>query len=163
MENSTVLVENIIRSYPELQVKMSSLRAACKGQDPTAAAATVELPPDEQRHYNAIVNAIHHTKAYDDGARRLLFLYASYWGKVENQELLQGISWLTAQEYRADFIQIVSQKLDLHGCAGCMYWKPLLSSRVIYGCHYCYETRMMRTYDEQGCYSKRLVDRGDED
>ncbi len=162
MNNGTTIIEEIIQSYPDLKKKRLDLKYAVSGSNddaPTASAAMAELPPEEQRRYDAILTAIRHTAhAYPDGARRLLVIQASYWGSSTDNVLLKTISWLDAQEYRMDFVQAVVQRLGLNDCSDCIYWRQLFGSRGIdaHACHYCYDTGMIRKHDERRCYSKCL-------
>lgn len=155
------IVEDIIRSYPELMEKMRSLKyriSSSHGKDPTACAAFAELSAEEQRRYQAVSSAVQHTvHAYEDGARRLLVIRAVYWNSAFCANALKGISALYAQEAKQDFVQAVSQRLGLDHCSGCIYWRKLLGyGRSTYACHYCYETGRMRSHDTSQCYSKRL-------
>jgi hypothetical protein len=69
MENGISIIEDIIRSYPELSEKLQCLKCSGKGipygskihSDPTAESILAELPPEEQRRYDAIRFAIKHT------------------------------------------------------------------------------------------------------
>lgn len=155
------IVEDIIRSYPELAEKIRSLKysiSSSHGKDPTACAASVKLKPEEQRRYQAIRSAIQHTvQAHEDGSRRLLVIRSTYWNITFGASALKDISALEAQEFKQDFVQAVSQRLEMNSCTGCIYWRKLFGSqRSTYACHYCYETGRTRSHDELHCYSKCL-------
>ncbi|MEA4941946.1 hypothetical protein SDC9_134745 [bioreactor metagenome] len=161
MGSNDTIIEEIIRSYPMLAEKMQSLRysiCSSHSKDPTVSAASVELPAEEQRRYDAIRSAVRHTvQAYDDGSRRLLVIRSTYWNITFGANALKEISALEAQEYLQDFVQAVSQRLGMNNCTGCVYWRKLFGSqRSTYACHYCYETGRTRSHDEFQCYSKCL-------
>ncbi len=156
------IVEDIIRSYPELAEKMRSLKysiSSSHGKDPTACAASVELKPEEQRQYKAIRASIRHTiESYEDGQQRMQIIRSIYWNIQYGTEALREISALAAREFRQDFIQAVSQRLGMSDCTGCIYWRKLYGSRGadIFGCMYCYDTGSPRVHDGSQCYSKCL-------
>lgn len=171
MEDGISIIEDIIRSYPNLKAKMMSRRqtkliASYKEslhgdggrKDPTAVAALAELPPEEQRRYEAVKSAIYHTRSlYQNGSERMRVIQLSYWTKAEEQRTeLNEISALTAQEYRKDFIRAVSDKMGLNDCNGCMYWRRLLNTTGIMACHFCYDTGRPRSHLGSHCYSKNL-------
>lgn len=160
-ESVVSIVEDIIRSYPELKEKMRSLKyriSSSRGKDPTASAAFAELSAEEQRRYQAISTAVQHTvQAYEDGAKRLLVIRAVYWNSALCINALKDISALESEEIRRDFVQAVSQRLGLDHCTGCIYWRKLLGRGwSTHACHYCYETGRLRSHDALRCYSKCL-------
>ncbi|MDN0033193.1 hypothetical protein [Oscillibacter ruminantium] len=164
------IVEDIIRSYPELAEKMRSLKysiSSSHGKDPTACAAAVKLPAEDQRRYNAILSAIRHTShTYHDAPRRLLVIQATYWGDTAGKTALLGsVSYLDAEEYRKDFIEAVSQRLGLNDCAGCIYYRRLFgeSRADIMSCLYCYDTGRTRSHDGLRCFSKSLSQKQSKD
>ncbi len=163
MGSNDAIIEEIIRSYPTLAEKMRSLKysiSSSHGKDPTASAASAELPAEERRRYDAILSAIRHTAhTYHDAPRRLLVIQATYWGGMEDKTgLLESITYLDAQEYRKDFIEAVSQRLGLNDCAGCIYYRRLFgeSKAEISACLYCYDTGRTRSHDGTRCFSKCL-------
>jgi hypothetical protein len=163
------IIEEIIRSYPTLAEKMRSLKysiGSSHGKDPTASAASVELPAEERRRYHAINSAIRHTvRAYDDGQRRIKIIRSTYWSFEYGSDALKEVSALEAREFRADFIQAVSRRLGMNDCTGCIYWRKLygLSGADIPACMYCYDTGNPRAHDGSQCYSKCLKEESDKD
>ncbi|WP_312938742.1 hypothetical protein [Oscillibacter sp.] len=164
MGSNDSIIEEIIRSYPTLSEKMCSLKysiSSSHGKDPTASAASVELPAEEQRRYKAIVSAIGHTmEAYQDGSMRMLFIRAFYWDNTPvDAVILKKVSCFNAREYRYDFIQAVSQRLQLCSCSDCIYWRKLFTGKSgsdVNACLYCNDTGRLRVHDGKRCYSKQL-------
>ncbi len=157
MENQVSIVEDIIRSYPELAEKLRRLKQSAGGKDPTERAALAELPPEEQRRYDAVTFAMRHTACtFPDGIKRLAVIKATYWN-IPFSDTLKKVSAAAAQEYRQDFIQAVAQRLELNDCDGCVYWRRLFnSSNSVKACMYCYDTGGLRCHNGARCYSKRL-------
>lgn len=166
MQDRISIIESIIRSYPELSGKLrllkSSSKMACRGSnlysDPTVEGALAELPPEEQRRYNAINSAIRHTvKTYQDGAERILVIRATYWNFPADVKQLQSISAMSAQEYRHDFLWAVADRLGMNDCTGCIHWRKILGSkRSMHACLYCFDTGRPRNHFGSQCYSKNL-------
>lgn len=167
MESKVSIIEDIIRSYPELAEKMRCLRLSPKltqrggkiHSDPTADAALVELPPEQQRRYDAVNRALRHTRIkYQNGRERIRVIRLLYWSSRDSQADLENCSALTVQEYRQDFIRAVTEYLGLNHCEGCVYWRKFLDTRRGCGCacHYCYDTGKLRSHDGTRCYSKSL-------
>ncbi len=156
------IVEDIIRSYPELAEKMRSLKysiSSSHGKNPTACAAAVDLKPEEQRRYDAINSAVRHTaRAYDDGQKRMKIIRSIYWNTEYGSETLREVSALEACEFQQDFIRAVSQRLEMNNCTGCIYWRRLYGNdrADIPACMYCYDTGKLRIHDGAQCYSKCL-------
>lgn len=169
MENGISIMEDIIRSYPKLAErvrdrilagKISAYETVRRGHggrsDPTAAAALAELPPEEQRCYEAIQWAIRHTQGkYQNGAERLFVIRLLYWSDAAHRKILSQYSASAVREYQRDFIQAVAQKLGLCDCEGCSHWRDLLGHDSK-ACHYCYDTGKPRSHDGIRCYSKSL-------
>ena len=133
MGSNDSIIEEIIRSYPTLVEKMQSLKyflSSSHGNDPTVSAASVELPAEEQRRYDAILWAIRHTgQAYENGQRRMKVIRSIYWSIEYGSDALKEVSALEAREFRQDFIRAVSQRLGMNDCAGCIYWRKLYGAR----------------------------------
>lgn len=153
------IVEDIIRSYPELVEKMRCLKYSASGKDPTAHAAVVKLPRDEQRRYRAITAAINHTtRSYQDGYKRMLVIRSTYWTPSLCWDELGSISASKALEYQHDFIRAVTQRLGISSCNGCIHWRKLFSSSSndVLACMYCYDTGQLHICEDGNCYSKCL-------
>ena len=158
MQNSISIIEDIVRSYPEMVEKRNALRLEigerCK-QRPTEAAAIALLAPEDERRLNAIDIAIRHTyRLYDDGKLRMRLIQATYWG-FPFSTTIENISAETAQEWKHDFLQAVTQRLGLTTCENCIYWLPLRIGGVM-ACQYCYQTGKLRIHDRNRCYSKQI-------
>ncbi|WP_312281033.1 hypothetical protein [Oscillibacter sp.] len=169
MGSNDAIIEEIIRSYPTLAEKMRSLRysiSCSHGKDPTASAASVELPAEERRRYQAINSSIRHTiQAYEDGQRRMKIIRSIYWSIEYGSDALKEVSALEAREFQQDFIQAVSQRMGMNDCTGCIYWRKLFGAGGvdIPACMYCYDTGRLRVHDGAQCYSKCLKDEPEED
>jgi len=167
--SNDAIIEEIIRSYPTLAEKMRSLKysiSSSHGKDPTASAASAELPAEERRRYQAINSAIRHTaRAYEDGERRMRTIRSFYWSIEYGFEALKEVSALEAREFQQDFIQAVSQRLGMNNCTGCIYWRKLYGAEGadIPACMYCYDTGRPRIHDGNLCYCKCLKDESEED
>ena len=160
MESRVSIIDDIIRSYPELAERMRCLKysASVQGKDPTARAALVKLPREEQRRYRAITAAIQHTtRTYQDGIMRMLVIRSTYWTPSLCWDELGSISASKALEYQHDFIQAVTQRLRLSDCNGCIHWRKLFGSSIdVLSCMYCYDTGCLRICEDGHCYSKSL-------
>lgn len=157
MSGSISVVEDIVREYPFLLDELRNLRDSKSwvGRDPTATAASVKLSADKQRRLSAVGHAYQQTKQlYDNGTERMAVIAALYWGANE-EEILASVSAATAEEWKGDFLDAVSEQLGLRSCTGCIYRKPLFRDGIK-ACLFCYETGQPRIYDGEQCFSRRL-------
>ena len=113
----------MIRQYPALKARLEELQsqsvtANMSGMphgggvsDPTADAATRELPPEKQRELEAVRGAVESTLAHKGtGRERLELIRLVYWANthtLEGAALKLHISYWTAQRWNGDFIETV--------------------------------------------------------
>ena len=119
-----------VRDYPGLkqeyeELHRQSLSADISGMPKGSAAgrtvesiALRELPPDDQKDYDAVTQAIRITKHMKDGERRLALIKYVYWyekeHKVKDAAPVLYISESTAKRWHGDFIKQVAEFRDFH-------------------------------------------------
>ncbi|MGM9594159.1 MAG: hypothetical protein ACI3U8_07375 [Candidatus Onthomonas sp.] len=119
-------VRAVIRAYPELRKQVRELRqasiTACRSHsggsgglsNPTAAAALRQLPPQEQREYEAVEAAVRETARMSDGETRLTIIELVFW---RQSHTLAGaaqavhLGYRAAKERQQVFIRLVAQNL----------------------------------------------------
>lgn len=116
----------MIRQYPALKSRLEELQsqsvtANLSGMphgggvsDPTADAATRELPPEKQREFEAVRGAVESTLAHKGtGRERLELIRLVYWANthtLEGAALKLHISPRTAQRWNAEFVYLTGEK-----------------------------------------------------
>ena len=116
----------MIRQYPALKARLEELQsqsvtANLSGMphgggvsDPTADAATRELPPEKQREFEAVRGAVESTLAHKGtGLERLELIRLVYWANthtLEGAALKLHISYRTARRWCQEFTEMVGEK-----------------------------------------------------
>lgn len=160
---STQIVEEAIRAYPKLKaayhglkstsstVQYEVVRNAQGGRsDPTASAALRELPPEDQRRYNAVQAALRRTQRRPHCTERLLIIKLAYWqGCLPLTEIAIKLNLSTqlVRRYRKDFIRAVNELLAVSDCEGCIHFRYLTTK--IKACHYCADTGQLRLLSKE--------------
>lgn len=89
-------VKGMIRRHPDMQ-----------GQ---------ALRGTRRREYEAVQKAMKDTKRYRDGAARMRFIEAAYWGKsatLEEAALENMVPWQTAKKWHSEFVRLVASHYGL--------------------------------------------------
>lgn len=101
---NTFLAEEAIRAYPKLKAAYGELKRKPGGRrDPTTDAALRELPPEEQRQYEAVRRAIGRTGQLDHGAERLMVVRLHYTSATNPTESVPPSMRAAAIRPRATF------------------------------------------------------------
>ena len=121
-------VKAVVRAYPVLRDKYNhlhnqSLCAALSGMPhgsdvarTTETIATTELPPAEQREYDAVRRAIGTTERYKNGRDRLKIIELVYWKQshtLAGAALYIPASYDAAQNWQGEFIRLVASYLGV--------------------------------------------------
>lgn len=121
-------VRAVIRAYPELRANAKELqrtattpRYGASGgsggpSDPVASAALRRLPPQEQREYEAVEQAIWETASLPDGAARVRIIDLVFWRQshtLEGAAQAVHLSYRSAQRRQNAFIRLVAQQMGL--------------------------------------------------
>lgn len=121
-------VRAVIRAYPELRARAKELqrtaitpRYGASGgsggpSDPVASAALRRLPPQEQREYEAVEQAIWETASLPDGAARVRIIDLVFWRQshtLEGAAQAVHLSYRSAQRRQNAFIRLVAQQMGL--------------------------------------------------
>ena len=122
-------VRNVIRAYPALKEKYDDLHeqsvTAKYSTQPRAGGdgrsleniALRELMPQEQREYQAVLDAIAATLRYDTGNERVKFISAIYFSgpqrRLSDVYPMFHIAEATARRWHGDFIRLVAGYLGL--------------------------------------------------
>ena len=124
-------VKAIIKEYPELkkelatplEQRVTSVIGQGGGRsgriaDPTQACVIHDLPPKEQRKFDAIEGAIQKTKLYhpEDAEDRLKVINLVYWKKshtIEGAAMKIPCHRNVAGNWQGEFIKLVADELDL--------------------------------------------------
>ena len=122
-------VKNVIRRYPYYQAELKRIKsmpvttrfdANAVGNKrvyrKTESIALRELPPKDQRHYDAVDKAIRKTKHMRDGNLRCRLIELTYFtGKYNMQGAAMAIhvSYMTARRWHVDFVRLVAENLGL--------------------------------------------------
>ena len=115
----------MIRDYPELKEAWNDLHSQSMTADYSgmpkggSAGRTVEsialrqLPPDDQKVYDAVTRAIEITRVRPDGKDRLDLIRYVYWYKklhtVKDGALQVYVSERTAERWHSDFVKLVGK------------------------------------------------------
>ena len=118
-------VKAMIRGYPILERNWKELHATSITANYSAmpkggnAGRTVEnvaqrqMPPDDQRMYDAVSKAIELTRFLPEGKRRMDMIALVYWGKkpmpLKSAALHLYISERTAKRWHGNFVRCVAQ------------------------------------------------------
>lgn len=141
-----LLAEEAVQAYPALKAAYRELKAGAKGhRDPTADAALAELPPKEQRAYEAVQRTIRRTAMLSHGQERNLVIQLLYWQRqltAEEAAEEMGLTTGLVEQYRQDFLQTVKVLMDISDCEGCRYYRYFTNK--LKACHYCVETGRLR-------------------
>lgn len=115
----------MIRRYPFLAARLADLKSppvtpSLSGMpfsgavaDSTARAALRELPPAQQREYEAVAAAIADTLRRPDGEERLRLIRLVFWQRshtLEGAAMEIPVSFITAKRWHGDFIRLVGEK-----------------------------------------------------
>ena len=121
-------VRAVIRAYPELRANAKELQrtqttpryGASVGSggpsDPVASAALRRLPPQEQREYEAVEQALWETASLPDGAARVRIIDLVFWRQshtLEGAAQAVHLSYRSAQRRQNAFIRLVAQQMGL--------------------------------------------------
>lgn len=122
-------VRNVIRAYPALAEKYRDMHeqivTANYSGNPRGGGdgrsleniALRELVPQDQREYQAVLNAINATLRYDTGEERVEFISAIYFSGPQRRlsDVFPSfhIAEATAWRWHGDFIRLVAGYLDL--------------------------------------------------
>lgn len=123
-------VRRIIRDYPSLKqawndLHSQSLTADMSGMPKSGSAGrTVEqialrqLPPDDQKDYDAVTQAIKITQLLKDGKERLALIHYVYWypkeHTVKDAAPRTHISEATAKRWHGEFVKLVGKCRGFH-------------------------------------------------
>lgn len=148
---STFLAEEAIRAYPALKAEYHRLKYSKPGgySDPTATAALRELPPEEQRQYEAVRRAILRTSHLWNGKAQLMVIRLHYWeGTLPLEEIAEklDLSLKAVKHNRKNFIRMVRELLSISRCEGCCYYRRFTSE--VKACFYCLDTGQLRLRGE---------------
>lgn len=118
-------VRNMIRDYPALKEELDDLHSQSMAADYSGmpkgggAGRTVEnialrqLPPDDQKDYDAVTRAIEITKLRPDGEERLAMIRYIYWCQkehtVKDSAMQVSVSERTAKRWHSDFVRLVGK------------------------------------------------------
>lgn len=118
-------VKAMIRAYPALERDWVDLHATSitanysampKGGDAGRTVETValrQMPPDDQRMYDAVSKAIEITRLLPDGQRRMDMIALVYWGKrpmpLKSAAVHLYISERTAKRWHGSFVRCVAK------------------------------------------------------
>ena len=112
----------IIKAYPDLKRRVAQLHTVSitpnyngmpgsgEPSRTTEVVALRSLPPDEQRWYDAVSNAISTTMRYRNGDLRLAVINLVYWKAthtLEGAAMAIHVGNKTAQGWHSDFIELV--------------------------------------------------------
>lgn len=143
---NTFLAEEAIRAYPKLKAAYGELKRKPGGRrDPTTDAALRELPPEEQRQYEAVRRAIGRTGQLDHGAERLMVVRLHYFNDLiplEDVAEKMSLTLPTVERYREDFIRCVEELLNISSCEGCIHFRKF--TKQLKACFYCFDTGHLR-------------------
>lgn len=121
-------VRAVIRAYPELRANAKELQrtattpsyGASGGSggpsDPVESAALRRLPPQEQREYEAVEQALWETASLPDGAARVRIIDLVFWRQshtLEGAAQAVHLSYRTARRRQNEFIRLVAEKMGL--------------------------------------------------
>ena len=115
----------MIRAYPELKQAWNDLHSQSMTTDYSgmpkggSAGRTVEsialrqLPPDDQKVYDAVSKAVEITKRRPDGSDRISLIRYVYWHKkqhtVKDAALQVPVSKRTAERWHSEFVRLVGK------------------------------------------------------
>lgn len=118
---------NVIRAYPAMRRELEDLRETSVTASPSGgsggkgvnrtveAAATRELPREEQREYEAVYKTILITEQMRTGPDRLKLMELYHWKRshtLAGAAAMLHISYDTAVNYNRDFIMLVAYHMD---------------------------------------------------
>lgn len=121
-------VKGMIRRYPQLAAEYAELRRPSlvpQGESlgrssgvsrPTESAALRELPPCQQREYEAVHKALESIGAYENGESRLRLVQLVFWQRthtIEGAAQLLHVSKRTALRWHQSLIRLVAQNYGL--------------------------------------------------
>ena len=123
-------VKYMIRKYPEHERRLKELRETRvtsvwselpKGKrysfgDPTSRAATLELPPTEQREFEAVAAALDQTMKKPAGEERIRLVKLIFWERscnLEGAALKLHLSETTACRWHGEFIRLTAKHFGL--------------------------------------------------
>lgn len=121
-------VKAVIRAYPDLKARYRALhessvtpRYGLSGGsggtgDPTAQTALRQLPPQEQREYEAVEAAIRETGQMSDGETRITIIDLVFWRQshtLEGAAQRTHVSYRTSRRKQNDFVRLVAEKMGL--------------------------------------------------
>lgn len=121
-------VRAVIRAYPELRANAKELQRTATTpryggsggsggpSDPVASAALRRLPPQEQREYEAVEQALWETASLPDGAARVRIIDLVFWRQshtLEGAAQAVHLSYRTARRRQNEFIRLVAEKMGL--------------------------------------------------
>lgn len=117
--------KNMIRDYPALAAKAADLHSPSvtarlsgmpghTGQGRTVEALALrQLPPDDQRAYDAVTKAIRTTERLPNGADRIRLIRFAYWEiptmRLEFAAVRCCVSVPTAKRWHGDFVRLVGK------------------------------------------------------
>lgn len=123
-------IRRVIREYPALkeeyeELHRQSLSADTSGMPKGSVAgrtvesiALRELPPDDQKDYDAVTQAIRITKHRSDGEQRLALIQYVYWYEkehtVKDAAPVLNISESTAKRWHGEFVKQVAKFRGFH-------------------------------------------------
>ncbi len=123
-------IRRVIREYPTLkeeyeELHRQSLSADISGMPKGSAAgrtvesiALRELPPDDQKDYDAVTQAIRITKYRQDGEQRLALIQYVYWYEkehtIKDAAPVLNISEATAKRWHGEFVKQVAKIRGFH-------------------------------------------------
>lgn len=117
--------KNMIRDFPTVEeawndIHSQSITANMSGMPRGGGSGrTVEtvslrqLPPEDQKLYDAVTLARAYTMLRSNGAHRMKLIRLTYWGEkrllIKDAALLIPISYDTAKEWHGDFVELVGK------------------------------------------------------
>ena len=123
-------IRRVVRAYPDLkkeyeELHQQSISADISGMPKAKTAgrtvesiALLQLPPDDQKDYDAVSRAIERTRGKPDGEKRLELIRYVYWYQKEHTVMhaapMLGISEATAKRWHGDFIKLVAKNRGFH-------------------------------------------------
>lgn len=123
-------VKSMIRRYPSLKIQHDLMRYPSissqitgmprggngKGSDPTAASALRELPPIQQKEYEAVRDAVTYTYSLPNGPDRIKVIQLVFWDKthtINGAAMKIPCSDISAKRWHGEFIRLVAQNFGL--------------------------------------------------
>lgn len=123
-------IKSVIREYPKLckqletplEAKITPVYDQIGGRPqgtisrPTENAVIHNLPPNDQRKYDAVAAALHFTKNLPDGAERMTTIELVYFKKthtLDGAAVVLNVHRNTTGRWNGDFIRLVAEKLDI--------------------------------------------------